>query len=55
MAVGTSSFMVIGILYKSFKKNYATLEGVIVQIAYCFILKNIQILTLMCISIVIFL
>ncbi len=30
-------------------------EGVIVQIAYCFILKYIQILTLMCISIVKFL
>ncbi len=30
-------------------------EGVIVQIAYCFILKYKKIVTLMCISIVIFL
>ncbi len=45
MAVGTSSFVVLGILYNLLKTNIATLmsqEGVIVQITHRFILKYIK-------------
>ncbi len=54
---GTSSFVVLGILYNNKKIKKATLmaqESVIVQVTYCFILKYKKIVTLMCISIVIF-
>ncbi len=44
MAVGMSSFVVLGILYNELKTNTDTLmaqEGAIVQITHCFILKYI--------------
>ncbi len=46
MAVGMSSFVVLGILYNELKTNTDTLmaqEGAIVQITHCFILKYIYI------------
>ncbi len=48
MAVGTKSFVVLGILYYQLKTNTDTLmaqEGAIVQITHCFILIYIYIKT----------
>jgi len=59
MTVGTSTSVVLGILYNYLKIKYCHIDGsrcsLIVQIEYCFILKIKKIFTLKCLLSVIFL